>query len=62
MHFWQPAENFFVKLQNENEEEKFQTHSPFLSGRKQSVMFFEKLVKKFPQKSKNLLLTMQKVN
>ena len=49
MHFWQPAEKFFVKFQKENEIEKFQTHSSCLSGQQQSVMFWQ-TCRKFSRK------------
>ena len=61
MHFWQPAENFFVKFQKENEIEKFQTHSLLVWTQTKRIVLTN-LSKIFPQKSENLLLTMQKVN
>ena len=56
-----PLKFFFVKIQNQNEIEEFQTHPLFFRTQtKRDVL--TNLSKRSPQKSEKLLLTMQKFN
>ena len=63
MQFWQPAEKFTIKFQNQNETKKFQPPPPQLfvwTQTKRDVL--TNLSNFFTQNSEKLLLTMQKIN
>ena len=54
MRLWQPAEIFFVKIQNQNEMEEFQTHSPVCQDTNKAWCF-DKPVENFPAKIRKII-------
>ena len=55
MRFWQPAETFFDKIQNQNEKEEFQTHPPPpVCQDINKAWCFDKPVETFPAKIRKI--------